>query len=160
MDIIYNMPNIKQLNNKESKEIVTNFKEFGINIKETRFEILKDKIDLLLSNKKAIGFYHNQKLYPSLHTIFEYNIELPKVYLDLGAIPFITKGADLMAPGIKDLDIFGKNTLVILCDAIHKKALALGISGFNSEEIKAMEKGKVIKTIHYVSDNIWNYGNK
>lgn len=151
------MVNTKQLNNKESKEIIEKFKEFGINLKENRFEILKNKIDLLISNKKVIGFYYNQKLYPSLKTILEHNIEFPKIYLDLGAIPFITKGADLMAPGIKDLEVFDKNAIVILCDATHKKALALGISEYSSNEIKKMNKGKVVKTIHYISDNIWNY---
>jgi PUA domain protein len=158
--IIFIMPNIKQLNNKESKEIILYFKEFGINLKETRFEIAKDKIDLLISNKRALGFYYNQKLYPSLRTILEYNLNLPNIYLDLGAIPFITKGADLMKPGIKELENFDKGQLVIMCDAIHKKALALGIAEFNSNEIKTMEKGKVIKTIHYIGDSIWNYGNK
>lgn len=160
MAIIYNMATIKQLNNKECKGIIENFKEFGVNLKQNRFEILKDKIDLLLSNKKVIGFYYNQKLYPSLHTILEYNTNIPKVYLDLGAIPFITKGADLMAPGIKELEVFDKNSLVILCDATHKKSLALGISDFSSDEIKNMHKGKVIKTIHYISDKIWNFGTK
>ncbi len=154
------MPNIKQLNNKESKEILLKFLDYNANIKETRFEILDAKIRLLLCNKKAIGFYYKDKLYPSLKTILDYNIKLPQIYLDLGAIPFITKGADLMRPGVKDLDNFEKDTLIILKDATHKKELALGIAEYSSNEIKTMDKGKVVKTIHYIGDLIWNYGNK
>ncbi len=37
----------------------------------------------------------------------------------------------------------------------HKKVIALGIALFSSEEIKALEKGKVIKVIHYVGDKLW-----
>lgn len=157
---IYIMAQLKQLNNKECKDIIEKLKEFDVNLKNNRFDLLKGKIDLLINNKTAIGFYYKDKLYPSLKTIIEYNLKFPSIYLDLGAIPFITKGADLMRPGIKDLDYFEKNTLIILKDAIHKKALALGIAEFSSKEIKTIEKGKVAKTIHYISDSIWNYGNK
>jgi len=158
------MVKAKQLNNKEAKEIINTFSSFAFDIsKYKRFEIVyTDKEQLLVADKDAIGFYHNNVCYPSLKLLLTTpnNTTIPSIYLDLGAIPFITKGADLMKPGVKDLEQFDKSSLVIMKDTIHKKPLALGLAEFSSEEIKTMDKGKVIKTLHYIGDNIWNYGNK
>ena len=72
------------------------------------------------------------------------------------AIPFIIKGADIMRPGIKELDEFEKNEIIVIVDETHQKPLAIGISMFSRSEIKEMDKGKVIKNIHYVGDVTWN----
>ena len=155
------MVKTKQLSNKESKELILKFNEFGIDLnKYKRFDIVSEKTDILIADKETVGFYYGGKCFPSLKLLLNINTQIPSIYLDLGAIPFITKGADLMKPGVKDLEIFEKGSLVIMKDAIHKKPLALGIAEFSSEEIKPLNNGKVIKTIHYIGDNIWNYGNK
>lgn len=156
------MVRTKQLNNKEAKELILAFQSYGLNIeKYKRFDVVyTDKEQILVADKEPIGFYINNIVYPSLKLLLNTNTQIPAIYLDLGAIPFITKGADLMKPGVKDLEQFEKGQFVIMKDATHKRPLALGIAEFNSEEIKTMEKGKVIKTIHYIGDNIWNYGNK
>ncbi len=156
------MVRTKQLNNKEIKELIVAFNAYGLNIeKYKRFDIIyTDKEEILIADKESIGFYHKGIVYPGLKLLLTIDTRIPAIYLDLGAIPFITKGADLMKPGVKDLDGFEKNSLVIMKDAIHKRPLALGFAEFSSAEIKSMEKGKVIKTIHYIGDNIWNYGTK
>jgi PUA domain protein len=155
------MAKTKQLNNKEAKEIIAIFNKYNLDLsKYKRFEIVSEKIDILLGDKDPIGLYHNNNCYPSLKLLLNANTNIPSIYLDLGAIPFITKGADLMKPGVKDLEQFEKEQLIIMKDAIHKKPLALGIAEFSSEDIKTMEKGKVVKTLHYIGDIIWNFGNK
>lgn len=155
------MAKTKQLNNKETKEIINQFITYGLDLnKYKRFEIVSDKYDIIIADKETIGFFYNNNCYPSLKLLLNANTNIPSIYLDLGAIPFITKGADLMKPGVKDLEQFEKGHLIIMKDAIHKKALALGLAEFGSEEIKTMDKGKVVKTLHYIGDNIWNYGNK
>jgi len=155
------MAKTRQINKKESKQIKSYFKKYNIDLsKYKRFEVVSNKKDILIADKEIVGFYIENKIYPSLNIILQKDTNIPCVYLDSGAIPFITKGADLMRPGIKELDDFEKNTLIILKDFKHKKPLALGISKFSSEEIKKMKKNKVIKTIHYIGDKIWNYGNK
>jgi predicted RNA-binding protein (TIGR00451 family) len=39
----------------------------------------------------------------------------------------------------------------------HGKALALGESLLDTEDAKQTKKGPVVKTLHYVSDKIWDY---
>jgi PUA domain protein len=81
----------------------------------------------------------------------------PKVTVDMGAIPFVCKGANVMAPGIRHVENeFSKGVLLIVIDEKHGKPLALGESMFNSAEFRNIKSGPVIKTLHYVSDKYWN----
>ena len=82
--------------------------------------------------------------------------ELPSVSVDMGAIPYVCNGADVMAPGIKEVrGDFKEGGLVVVRDIEHGKALAIGASLVSSSEIKGMKKGKAIRNIHYVGDKLW-----
>ena len=75
----------------------------------------------------------------------------------MGAVKFVTKGADIMRPGITEIeDGIQKDTFVTIIDQNNKKPLAIGKSLFNSEELRNTKEGKVIKNVHYVGDEIWN----
>jgi len=81
----------------------------------------------------------------------------PKIIVDMGAVPFVCKGANVMAPGIRRVEgEFSKGDLLIVVDERHGKALALGESMFDSVAFKEIKSGPVIKTLHYVSDKYWN----
>lgn len=80
---------------------------------------------------------------------------LPDVVVDMGAIPFVCNGADVMAPGIINLGEFSMGDLVVVRDVTHGKALAIGVANKSSEDIIASKKGKVVKNLHYVGDKLW-----
>jgi PUA-domain protein len=81
---------------------------------------------------------------------------LPAVIVDMGAIPFVCKGADVMAPGIIEIKTpFEEGALVVVRDVKHGKALAVGKALRGSAAIMAEKKGKVIHNLHYVGDHIW-----
>jgi len=81
---------------------------------------------------------------------------LPCVVVDMGAVPHICNGADVMAPGVVEVrGSFGPSSLVVVRDERHGKAIAIGTALVSSEEIKQMEKGKVVANMHYVGDRIW-----
>jgi PUA-domain protein len=80
---------------------------------------------------------------------------LPRVIVDMGAIPYVCNGADVMAPGITDMDPFEVGDLIVVRDVTHGKALAIGKALKSSFDIEARRKGKVIKNLHYVGDNLW-----
>jgi len=102
--------------------------------------------------------------YKIIFTLNGINIFKPKekfVVVDMGAIKFITSGADVMAPGIVDADRnIVENDQVWICDEKHHKPLAVGIAIMNGEQMITEEKGKAVKTIHHVGDQIWNFGAK
>jgi len=81
----------------------------------------------------------------------------PKIVVDMGAIKFLTNGANVMRPGIRSfLAPFAKGDVVVVVDEKHGKALAVGTAMVDSPEGEKMEKGPVIKNVHYVGDKFWN----
>jgi len=111
---------------------------------ESIIYILDDKIELIKNEELIFPFLGG--------SIVEL---LPSVTVDMGAIRFVCNGADIMAPGITDLDDFCKDDVVAVRDKTHGKAIAVGVAHKSSEEIKSLKKGKVIGSLHYVGDDLW-----
>ena len=84
--------------------------------------------------------------------------KFPKVTVDMGAVKFMCKGANLMRPGIVRFTEFQKDGLVCIAEESHNKFLAVGKARVDSSELDEMEKGEVVKNIHYVSDVFWETG--
>ena len=110
---------------------------------------------LVSINKQPAFFYYQNRLIPMLNYLQNFPL-LKKVVIDQGAIKFIVNGADVMRPGIVSIEEgIQKDEAIMVIDVVHQKPLAVGIALYGSEEMKAMTKGKVIKNIHYVGDEIW-----
>ena len=84
--------------------------------------------------------------------------KFPYVMVDMGAVKFMCKGANVMRPGIKKHSEFQKGDIVCVIEESHQKFLAVGKTLVSSEEMNAMEKGEVIKNIHFISDKYWEIG--
>jgi len=117
-------------------------------------EALKKKIYLI--NGKPLLVMFEDIFFPTLF-FEEYVNRLPKVTVDMGAVPHICNGADIMAPGILEVNgDFKEKAFVIVIDERHKHPLAVAQSLFNSEKTRTLRRGKVFKNLHYVGDEIWN----
>ena len=84
--------------------------------------------------------------------------KFPSVMVDMGAVKFMCKGANVMRPGIKKFTEFEKDKLVCIIEESQHKFLAVGKAMVSSSELENMEKGEVIKNIHYISDRFWETG--
>ena len=84
--------------------------------------------------------------------------KFPSVEVDMGAVKFMCKGANLMRPGIKKFTEFKKGKLVCIVEETHHKFLAVGKAMVSSSELDSMEKGEVIENTHYISDKFWETG--
>lgn len=88
----------------------------------------------------------------------KYQDLLPKVIVDMGAVPHIANGADVMAPGITQIKgDFEKGDIVVVVDERHGKPLAVCRAWYSSSEIRQMKKGKVLENLHYVGDDLWEF---
>lgn len=97
------------------------------------------------------------RLIPALNRL-QVNNFLKSVAVDMGAIQFVTSGADIFRPGIKLIDeSIQKDEVIAIVDERHNKPLAVGIAMMNGFDMKAIDKGKVIKNLHYVGDRIWDF---
>jgi PUA-domain protein len=98
------------------------------------------------------------KFIPLLSLLMKKEIGFKSVKVDVGAIKFVSKGADIMRPGIIYIDpSLKKGDIVLIKDPTHNRVLAVGEAKYNFEEMDKMEKGKVIKGIHSLSDPIWKF---
>jgi len=82
---------------------------------------------------------------------------LPKIVVDMGAVPYVCKGADVMAPGVVRIEgDFKENDFLLVVDERHGKPLMIGVALFNSQAMKNLKQGKIVKNIHHVGDRLWN----
>tara|TARA_Y100000031_G_C8052187_1_gene306680 strand:- start:52 stop:516 length:465 start_codon:yes stop_codon:yes gene_type:complete len=133
---------------------------YSINFsKKDKVEIWEDKekeLRLYVVNDLISFFYNEDKLVPTLKLLQENSGLLKRMVVDMGAVKFVVSGADIMRPGIVSFseDIYAGDFVVIV-DENHQKPLAVGISKNSSEELCAIDKGKVVKNIHFIGDDLW-----
>ncbi|HZD11963.1 MAG TPA: PUA domain-containing protein, partial [Candidatus Binatus sp.] len=105
---------------------------------------------------EPVAVRRSDLLFPSLRNSDSLQV-LPKIVVDMGAVPHVCGGADVMAPGIRRIEgEFGEGDLVVVVDEKHGKFLAVGKSLSDSKTVKATKHGKVVRNLHYVGDDVWN----
>ena len=82
---------------------------------------------------------------------------LSRIVVDMGAVPYVCKGADVMAPGVVSIDgDFKENDLLLIVDELHGKPLMIGVALIDSQAVKNLKHGKIVKNIHHVGDRLWS----
>lgn len=115
----------------------------------------EDGRTVYLLDDEILFFRDGDSLVPTLRG--PYVDRLPAAVVDMGAVPFVCKGADVMAPGIVEVrGEFEEGRLVVVRDIRHGKALAVGRALRPSKEIMASRKGRAVQNLHYVGDKLWN----
>lgn len=141
---------------KAAKDLLEEIHKDFLYVEADKFEEAEvdDKLIYYLDNR--IEFVRDENgLYPYIGG--KYVDKLPTVVVDMGAIPYVCNGADIMAPGIVEIkQDFNEGEVVVIRDVDHGKALAIGRAKIGSEEIEKSKKGKVITNLSYVGDKLWN----
>jgi PUA-domain protein len=82
----------------------------------------------------------------------------PKVVVDMGAVPHVCNGANVMAPGIRRFEgEFRKGDLVLVVDERHGKPIAVGEIIYDAGDAEKASQGVVAKNVHFVGDRVWNF---
>jgi PUA-domain protein len=126
--------------------------------KDATVEVVESDIgEIYLIGGKPLLFKFGNRVLPTL-LFNEFTSKAPKIVVDMGAIPYVCKGATVMAPGIVRYEgEFVLGDLALIVDMKHGKALAIGEALMDSATARATKKGPVVKTLHFVSDKIWDY---
>ncbi|MDI6820347.1 MAG: DUF1947 domain-containing protein [Candidatus Hodarchaeaceae archaeon] len=147
---------IKQL----TAELANRFGKAAIELLKGDIEIveLKDGIEVVLVNGKPFVIKTKDGFFPTLASVDR--IPLKRVVIDMGAVPHIVSGADIMAPGVvaADGDIALGDSVVVV-DERHGKPLAVGLALVAGCDMKA-PKGRVVKNLYYVGDGVWSLGSQ
>jgi PUA domain protein len=150
------------LREKETRNIVLEFSRKTKAKVEQLFESKKhieaietaDTIIFLIDGKPLLASI-NGKLFPTLFfsEVFSF---FPKIIVDMGAISYICKGADIMAPGVVRIEgQFNVDDFVLVVDERYGKPLAIGSALLDSQAAEQTKHGKIVKNLHYVGDKLW-----
>ena len=153
--------NRHRLKNKEIKkiqdELQISYNQYFFDEKSTLETGDIEGIKIILVDDTPCFIIHENKIVFTLRGIHKYKPREKFVVVDMGAVQFVTNGADVMAPGIVDADKnINENDQVWICEERHHKPLAVGIALMNGEEMKKNKQGKAVRIIHYVGDTLWN----
>ncbi len=148
------------LRKDETKQLVHDAERFGSDVSK----LLKRGAELLeLEDGKAIilvggrGLFIRGRdgLFPALTAVDL--LQLRRVVIDMGAVPHVANGADIMGPGVVSADGGIKaGDAVAVVDERHGKPLAVGLALVPGSEMRA-PKGKVVKNVHHVGDKAWRF---
>jgi PUA domain protein len=145
---------MKQLLSEVKQKIKVDLQDFvGVN-GHVEFAESKTATIYLINNKPFFARKDNMVL-PTLGSEDITKI-LPQVTVNMGAVPHVCNGADIMAPGIVDVKgDFKQDGFVVVVDEKYQKPLAIGVALYDSEDLKGMKHGKTIENVHFVGDDLW-----
>ena len=150
---------IKELQN----DILTQYDENFVNQifpKKARIELIQtDAGDTLYAVNNVLKLWKSDEGYiPVLTLLLNKQVEMKKIVVDKGAIRFVTNGADVMRPGITQIEpSIKKGDIVVIVDENHDRALAIGKSMLDAKQMEDKNSGKVVKNLHTIQDDVWKF---
>ena len=117
--------------------------------------------NLLIVDKSPLGMEvespeHEVIAFPTLRGILAWSPNFKWGEVDHGAIPFLMNGADCMAAGIhRACETIEEGDLIWIRDQSHGKPLAIGWATMDCNEMVAATKGKAVKMLHHIGDELW-----
>ncbi len=119
------------------------------------------ELDVLILGGKIVAFLLEEdegtKLILSVRGLLEHRPRKHHVTVDMGAVPFVHNGADVMAPGIVDADPdIEPGDIVWVRDERNEQPLAVGRATVTGEEMAASNQGVSVATLHHVGDEYWD----
>lgn len=119
-----------------------------------------DECDFIFVDGEPLLFRIGGKIFPTVKGALKLNPQRRRVVVDPGAVKFLVNGADVMSPGIVEADLsIREGDLVIVVEKTHGKALVIGKALINGKDMPG-GKGKAVKSIHHVGDELWKLEQK
>lgn len=114
---------------------------------------------LLIREEEPIAFVLGVTVAPTVRGLLAFPAQKRFVTVDMGAVPFVYNGADVMAPGIVEADpAIQVGDFVWVRDEKNRRPLAVGRAIMDGPTMAREERGKAVETIHHVGDDLWRLG--
>ncbi|SEH05463.1 DUF1947 domain-containing protein [Candidatus Venteria ishoeyi] len=134
----------------------SDIKKLDLPIEISKKANIAEEDDKLVIDNKVSFLKYEENWFPHLKLLLTNSSILPKVTVDMGAVKFVVNGADIMRPGITNIEDFDKGAFVVVIDETHEKPLSVCKTLFSAEEMRNQSSGKVLKNLHYIGDEFWN----
>ncbi len=157
---------IKPLTNKEIKHTVTILEKYVENAAEllpkkgktARYSLSESESGIVVDKSNVIAIEKSGHIFPCLRIVRRVKMKIGIIKVDIGAIRFVVKGADIMRPGITHIDEqINEGDLVLVIEEQKKSPLSFGIAMYDSVDMKAMQTGKCVKNLHHLKDTWWQF---
>ncbi len=148
------------------KEVETWFRQlatdFGMPMPEDETPVDQaeaGEMRLLIRDEDAIAFVLGEAIAPTVRGLLAFPAQKRFVTVDMGAVPFVYNGADVMAPGIVEADpAIRPGDFVWVRDEKNHRPLAVGRAIMDGPTMAREERGKALETLHHVGDDLWRLG--
>jgi len=112
--------------------------------------------DVVFVNGKILAFTPGGVPFLTVRGLLKYNATKRFVTVDMGAVKFVYNGADVMGPGIVEVDSEVKaGDLVWIRDVKNHRPLGIGKAIVDAIAMARKEKGKAVEAILHVGDKLW-----
>jgi PUA domain protein len=109
-----------------------------------------------VNNQPSFYVGEDGTMFPLLVFVLKSGLPLPRITVDMKAVPHICNGADVFRGGVRNIDANIKaKQMVIVADEKNLKPICIGKSLVDAKTMQEMTQGKVIQNMHYVGDSIW-----
>lgn len=155
----------RPINKKEAKKIkqgLLDSHNMEFPIKAGSYELaMGENFDVVIQNGHIFALILDEIVHLSVRGLLSNTPQTGWVQVDMGAVPYVCNGANVMSAGINDAspEIVAGQYVWIREESQHKP-LAVGLSLSNSQDMLNSDKGKAIKALHYFGDKVWEYGVK
>ena len=132
----------------------------GVDIEGDTFELVElddTAFDIVLVDGEKLVAAVDDEPFLTVEGANKYPPQRGLVTVDAGAIEFVSNGADVMRPGIVEVDDgIAASDLVAIAEETHGKILAIGRAQTDSDDMLG-DAGKVVDSIHHVGDDLYEF---
>ncbi|MEW5937681.1 MAG: PUA domain-containing protein [Candidatus Thermoplasmatota archaeon] len=108
-----------------------------------------------IASSKVLVIGEGEELLPSIHALLMHRPEGRYITVDMGAVPYVYNGADVMSPGVVSADpSIKEGEGAWVRDERNLAPLAVGIALVPGGMMRG-SKGKALRTVHHVGDRFW-----
>lgn len=114
---------------------------------------------VIIADNHMIGLTGEAGPFLSVRGVLAYRPTTRWVTVDMGAVRFVTNGADIMAPGITEADPdLQPGDWCWVRDEKNHQPLAIGRCLVPGAEMGPADKGKAVAMVHHIGDKLWTFG--
>ena len=111
---------------------------------------------VLFVDGASLGMVCEDEPFLTVRGILKYGAAKRFVTVDMGAVPYVANGADVMGPGVVDVDrTITEGDLVWIRDERNLRPLAVGRALVSAGDMLGKPKGRVVSSLHHVGDRLW-----
>ena len=112
--------------------------------------------DAVFAGGNILAFVVDGKPFLTVRGVLRFGAQKRFVTVDMGAVKYVCNGADVMGPGIVEVDLDVKaGDLVWIRDVKNRQPLAVGKAIVDAAAMLRKEKGKAVEAVHHVGDKLW-----